>query len=103
MNDTNLSGMHHNEQLIAFIATLLALVIVYCTTLWAASTGKLSSLEALGLGTITGGLIGVLRIPQQRQVTIDNPPNQPVPTTEAHATTPAPNTDEDDAPWTPPT
>lgn len=67
------------EQLIAYLATLLALVVVYVGTLIAASLGKLSSLEALGLGTVTGGLIGVLQRPSARNVTIDQPANQPVP------------------------
>jgi len=33
-----------------------------------------------GLGTITGGLIGILRTPSHKTVTVDNPPSQPVPT-----------------------
>ena len=44
------------------------------------------------MGTITGGLIGVLRIPSQRNVTVDNPPSDPVPTTPGEAL-PAKETD----------
>lgn len=33
--------------------------------------------------TITGGLIGVLRLPQQRTMTIDNPASDPVQTEDA--------------------
>lgn len=54
------------DQLVAYLATLAALVIVYVATLVAASAGKLSALEALGVGTITGGLIGVLKQPSDR-------------------------------------
>lgn len=68
-----------NEQLIAYLATLLSLVVVFIAALIAATTGKLSSLEALGVGTVTGGLIGALKAPSQRNVTVDNPPSQPVP------------------------
>lgn len=68
-----------NEQLVAYLATLLALVVVFIAALIAATTGKLSSLEALGVGTVTGGLIGALKAPSQRTVTVDNPPNRPVP------------------------
>jgi len=37
----------------------------------------IGKIEAFGLGTITGGLIGVLRLPQQRTLTIDTPPDSP--------------------------
>lgn len=67
-----------HEQLIAYLATLLALVVVFIAALIAASTGKLSSLEALGVGTVTGGLIGALKVPSQRNVTVENPPSNPV-------------------------
>lgn len=71
--------MNHNEQLIAYLATLAALVIVFLGALIAAALGNLTSLEALGVGTVTGGLIGALRMPSQRTVTVDNPPSDPVP------------------------
>ena len=60
------------------LATLAALVIVFVAALIAAGRGVTVG-EAFGLGTITGGLIGVLRIPSQRSVTVDNPPDRPVP------------------------
>lgn len=67
-----------NHQLIAYLATLGALVIVFIGALIAAAVGNLSSLEALGVGTVTGGLIGALRMPSQHSVTVDNPPSDPV-------------------------
>jgi len=71
-----------HEQLIAYLATLATLAVVFCAGLFAAGHG-VSVTEAFGLGTITGGLIGILRIPSQRTVTIDNPPGQPVPVEDA--------------------
>lgn len=69
------------EQLIAYLGTLLALVVIFISALIAASISPtiIGKLEAFGLGTITGGLIGVLRIPAQRNLTIDNPKTDPVP------------------------
>lgn len=58
--------------LYAYLATLAALVIVFVAALFAGAMG-MSGIEAYGLGTITGGLIGVLRIPSQRTVTTDKP------------------------------
>ena len=60
--------MTQHEQLIAYLATLAALVIVFVASLVAAAwaPGLIGKIEAFGLGTITGGLIGVLRIPSQR-------------------------------------
>lgn len=70
------------EQLIAYLATLCALLIVFIAALiaGAVSPALIGKIEAFGLGTITGGLIGVLRLPQQRTMTIDNPVEDPVPT-----------------------
>lgn len=77
--------MNHHDQLIAYLATLAALVTVVVAGLITAALFPeiLGKVEAFGFGTITGGLIGVLRIPAQRQVTIDNPPSNPVQTEEA--------------------
>lgn len=60
--------MTQHEQLIAYLATLAALVIVILAALLIAAfaPGVMSKIEAFGLGTVTGGLIGVLRIPSQR-------------------------------------
>jgi hypothetical protein len=71
------------EQLIAYLATLAALITVFVAALVAGaiSPGIIGKIEAFGLGTITGGLIGVLRLPQQRSVTVDNSTDDPVPTT----------------------
>lgn len=74
--------MTPREQLIAYLATLVALLTVFLGALVTAAYHPelLGKLEVFGLGTITGGLIGILRIPASRSVTIDNPPSQPVPT-----------------------
>lgn len=60
--------MTAREQLVAYIATLAALVIVFIAALLAARSGVDAATigQAFGLGTITGGLIGVLRIPSAR-------------------------------------
>jgi len=60
--------MTKHEQLIAFLSTLAALVLVFAIALVAGviSDHIIGKIEAFGLGTITGGLIGVLRIPSQR-------------------------------------
>lgn len=74
--------MKNYEQLISFLATLLALLIVYVGTIFMAAKypSIISKVDAFGLGTITGGLIGILRIPTTRSVTVDNAPSHPVPT-----------------------
>ena len=74
--------MTAREQLIAYLATLATLAAVFDSALFAAGHAVTVN-EAFGLGTITGGLIGVLRIPSARNVTVDNQPNDPVPTVEA--------------------
>jgi hypothetical protein len=68
-----------HQQLIAYLATLGALVIVVIASMLIAAwvPAVLGKMEAFGLGTITGGLIGVLRLPTQRNVTVDNPPENP--------------------------
>ncbi len=68
--------MTAREQLVAYIATLATLAIVFVSALVAASlnTGLMGKMEVFGLGTITGGLIGVLRLPAGRSpvATTDN-------------------------------
>lgn len=54
--------MNAREQLVAYLATLAALVVVFIAALIAAGRGVTVG-EAFGLGTITGGLIGLMRIP----------------------------------------
>ena len=73
--------MTQHEQLIAYLATLAALILVLIAALITAAIAPeiMGKIEAFGLGTITGGLIGVLRIPAQRQVTVDQPSDKPVP------------------------
>jgi hypothetical protein len=60
--------MTQREQLIAYLATLAALIFVLLSALITAAFAPavMGKIEAFGLGTITGGLIGVLRIPTQR-------------------------------------
>jgi hypothetical protein len=60
--------MSTREQLTAYIATLIALVIVVMGSLITAAIvpGLMGKLEVFGIGTVTGGLIGVLRIPSLR-------------------------------------
>lgn len=57
--------MTAREQLIAYLATLAALVVVLLGALIVAAIFPevMGKLESFGLGTVTGGLIGVLRIP----------------------------------------
>ncbi len=73
--------MTPREQLVAYVATLATLVIVFISALigFGLAPVMLGKAEAFGLGTITGGLIGILRIPSARNVTIDNAPDNPVP------------------------
>jgi hypothetical protein len=68
----------NRDQLIAYLATLAALVVIYVASMIAAAAGRLSSIEALGIGTVIGGLIGVLRTPDARSATVDNSPEKPV-------------------------
>jgi hypothetical protein len=73
--------MTAREQLVAYLATLGTLAIVIIAAMITAATYPevMGKMEVFGLGTVTGGLIGVLRIPSARNVTIDNPPSEPVP------------------------
>lgn len=60
--------MTAREQLIAYIATLATLAVVFIAALFAVANGADAPTvgQSFGLGTITGGLIGVLRIPSAR-------------------------------------
>lgn len=53
---------------LAYLATLAALVLVFIAALIAGAINGavIGKIEAFGLGTITGGLIGVLRLPSLR-------------------------------------
>ena len=70
-----------HEQIIAYLATLAALLLVYLGTLLVAARHPeiIGKIETFGLGTLTGGLIGVLRIPTRANVTVDNAMSDPVP------------------------
>lgn len=76
--------MSDRHDLIAYLATITALVLIFALALIVSAVRPdiIGKIEAFGLGTITGGLIGILRIPSARNVTIDNPPSQPVPVEE---------------------
>lgn len=69
----------NRDQFWAYLATLAALVLCFLGALVVgAFNGEvIGKIEAFGLGTLVGGLIGVLRLPQQRHMTIDNPPDNP--------------------------
>lgn len=73
--------MKQHEQLIAYLATLATLATIFIAALitGALSPQVLSKMDAFALGTVVGGLIGLLRMPTQRSVTVDNPPGDPVP------------------------
>lgn len=53
--------INDQRQLIAYLATLLALVILVAISAWLAAVGKLT--EAAGTGAAVVGLIGVLKMP----------------------------------------
>ena len=57
---------HHRMEYRAYLWTLIALVLVYFGTIAAAGffPQLVGKLEVFGLGTVTGGLIGLLRIPR---------------------------------------
>ena len=69
----------HREQLAAYLATLATLAVIFLAALIAAAIAPalIGRIEAFGLGTITGGLIGVLRLPQQRSLKVDHRPDDP--------------------------
>lgn len=81
--------MNDRNQLIAYLATLAALVLALVGSMLIAAwvPGVLGHIADFGIGTVTGGLIGVLRIPQRtaasgdtpQPVTITNPDSDPVP------------------------
>lgn len=60
--------MSAREQLIAYLATLIALIIALVGSMLVAAfvPGILGHVADFGIGTVTGGLIGVLRIPTAR-------------------------------------
>lgn len=65
------------DQLHAFYATLAA--ICYLATIAAVLAMYSKYTEALGFGGIVMGLIGMIKLPSARNVTIDNKPSDPVP------------------------
>lgn len=75
--------MSDNHTMVAFLATLVAIVLLFVISALLAYHGK--SVEAIGIGGVMTGLIGVLGTfrPQQRKVEVDNTAANPVPTTDA--------------------
>lgn len=75
----------HRDQLIAYLATLATLVLCFIGALvvGAFNDAVIGKIEMFGMGTLVGGLIGVLRLPQQRSVTVDNTNKNPVQTEDA--------------------
>jgi hypothetical protein len=60
--------MSDRQYLAAYLSTLMALVFVILGAMAIAAIvpGVLGKIEVFGLGTVTGGLIGVLRMPSMR-------------------------------------
>ena len=75
----------HRDQLTAYLATLATLALCFLGALIIAAFDDqiIGKAEVFGFGTLVGGLIGALRFPSQRNVTVDNPPSDPVPTVPA--------------------
>lgn len=71
--------MTENHTFYAFISVLAAIVMLFVVASVLLYHGR--SVEAVGIGGVMTGLIGVLGgfRPQQRKVEVDNSPNNPVP------------------------
>lgn len=63
--------MNNRDQLIAYIATLSALVLVFAIASIVASLKGATVIDGLAVGTVLGGLIGVLRIPTRAGVNVE--------------------------------
>jgi hypothetical protein len=65
--------------LIAYLATLAAIVLLFALACFCLYAGK--SVEAVGIGGVMTGLIGVLGSfrPQPRKVEVDQPATKPIP------------------------
>ena len=77
--DMTACSSESKAQLCAYLATLATLALIFTASLVAGAIvpALVGKIEAFGLGTITGGLIGVLRLPQQRMVTLDSQGSDP--------------------------
>lgn len=69
--------MADRSSLHAFYATLAAICYLATVAGVLAYFGRYA--EALGFGGLTTGLIGVIRMPSNRSVTVENDPTDPVP------------------------
>lgn len=67
--------MTRRDHLVAYLATLGALVVVFVAALVAGAIAPalIGKIETYGLGTITGGLIAVLRLPSRPSQPEDKP------------------------------
>jgi hypothetical protein len=65
--------MRQRDHLIAYLATLATLALIFTVAIVAGviSEHVIGKIEACGLGTITGGLIGVLRLPTSQTAEAD--------------------------------
>lgn len=70
--------MTEHNQLVAYLATLGAIVVLVGIAAFCAAHGR--SLEAVGVGGAVTGLIGVIRMPASRDVHVTNRPSEPIPT-----------------------
>ena len=61
--------MSQTHMLVAYIATLFAIVILVGMGVWASTTGH--SIEAVGVGAAVTGLIGVIKSPSQATSTVN--------------------------------
>lgn len=64
--------MTQSEQLVAYIVTLAALIVTLLGAMLVVAfvPGLSSHVADFGIGTVTGGLIGVLRIPSARSAAV---------------------------------
>lgn len=71
--------MNDRHTLIAFLAVLAAIVLLFCVACLLLYFGR--SVEAIGVGGVMTGLIGILGTfrPQQRKVEVENSAANPVP------------------------
>ena len=62
----------------AYMATLFAICYLVTVGLYVASQGR--SVEAVGVAAAVTGLIGLIRFPNTKSVTVDNTAQNPIPT-----------------------
>ena len=82
--------MKFSEQLIAYISTLITLVIIMAMgfIFGAFNANVLTNIGAFGLGTAVGGLIGLLRVPSHAPQSVTATTDGPGSTTVSTSTVP---------------